>query len=463
VIKVNNVIIVSGDGHATPLVPTIAKYLDKEFRVHLDGLIREDAAYIASAATVARPPRLTLDTFDDRGLVRSGGELGSVDPDIRVEQMDAEGITAELIHIGTQHAQIPFFGVTNGVWPDEVRAAGARAYHRWLAEFMAATGGRLFGVIEPGPCKDLDATIKELEWCAANGFVSVSAPGYTADSALPELFDAYFEPFWAACEDLGIVVSVHAGWGSPQVSIQDRQKQRASMGMMMEGDGETTGGHDFEIIHKMMQEKGSPIRRNLQQPRRPMWKLMAGGVFDRHPELKMALTEIRADWVPATFEHLDQVFADLQPGCQSTPSEYFRRHCLVVPSSPHRAEVAMRHEIGVDQFGFGQDYPHWEGLWPNTLNWLQHAFHGVPEAELRAILGGNAVRFYGLPAAKLQMVAEKIGPSIDDILGDHEVPDQLIQHFNKRAGYLRGADPVYADEIDDMLRPDLAALSPAAR
>src|ERR1700722_6459252 len=443
----NNAIIVSCDGHATPPVPAIAKYLDKDYRVHLDGLIREDAAYLASAATRARPPRLTLDLFDDRGLVRSGGELGSVDPGIRVEQMDAEGITAEIIHVGTQHAQIPFFGVTNGVWPDDVRAAGARAYHRWLAEFMAASDGRLFGVIEPGPCKDLDATIAELEWCAANGFVSVSAPGYTADPTLPELFDPYFEPFWTACEDLGVVISVHAGWGSPQLSAQERDKQRSSMSMMMEGDGETTGGHDFEIIHKMMQEKGSPIRQNLQQPRRPMWKLMAGGVFDRHPRLKMALTEIRADWVPATLAHLDEAFAELQPPCELTPSEYFRTRCLVVPSSPHLAEAEMRHEIGVDQFGFGQDYPHWEGLWPNTLNWLRHAFHDVPEDELRAILGENAIRFYGLPGAKPQQVPDKIGPSVDDILGDHPVPEQLVQHFNRRAGYLRSADPVYSDEI----------------
>ena len=455
----SKVMIVSGDGHATPLVPTIAKYLDKEYRVHLDGLIREDAAYIASAATRARPPRLTLDLFDDRGLVRSGGEFGSVDADIRVEQMDAEGITAEIVHIGTQHAQIPFFGVTNGIWPDDVRAAGARAYHRWLAEFMAATGGRLFGVIEPGPCKDLDATIKELEWCAANGFVAVSAPGYTADPTLPELFDSYFEPFWTACEELGLVISVHAGWGAPQTSMQERQNQRASI--MMEGDGETTGGHDFEIIHKLMQEKGSPIRLSLQQPRRPMWKLMAGGVFDRHPNLKLALTEIRADWVPATLEYLDQVFEDTKPGCELKPSAYFRQRCLVVPSSPHQSEIEMRHEIGIDQFGFGQDFPHWEGLWPNTLDWLRHAFHGVPESELRAILGANAVRFYGLPSTTLQQVTDRIGPSVEDILGDHVVSEELVQHFNKRAGYLRSADPVYSDEIDTMLRPDLAALSPA--
>ena len=50
---------------------TIARYLDKEYRVNLDGLIREDAAYLATAATRARPPRLTLDLFDDRGLTGS--------------------------------------------------------------------------------------------------------------------------------------------------------------------------------------------------------------------------------------------------------------------------------------------------------------------------------------------------------------------------------------------------------
>ena len=32
---------------------------------------------------------------------------------------------------------------------------------------------------------------------------------------LPLLYNEYFEPFWAACEDLGLVVSVHAGYGGP--------------------------------------------------------------------------------------------------------------------------------------------------------------------------------------------------------------------------------------------------------
>jgi len=450
------IIVVSADGHASPTVLAVRRYIDPAYRIYLDDLIREDVAYIGTRAMPARPPRLTLPVFDDRALVRSGGELGAADPDIRLEQMDAEGIAAEIVHVGTQVSQMPFFGVTNGVWPADVRAVGSRAYHRWLADFMAGCDGRLFGVADPGPCTDMDDTLRELEWVAEHGFVSVGVPGSTADPSLPALKDRFFEPFWSACADLGLVLSVHAGWGGSQTPVKEWRSAHDI------GDGETTGGHDFNKLSEMMQVMGSPIRLGLQQPRRPMWQLMAGGVFDRHPRLKMALTEIRADWVPATLAHLDHRFDELHVPCERTPTKYFIEHCLVVPSSPHRAEVDMRDEIGVNRFGFGQDFPHWEGLWPNTLDWLRHAFGGVDETDLRAILGGNAIRFYGLPEAKLAGVAARIGPDAADILGDHPVSEELLQHFQRRAGYLRPADPVFVNEIDDMLEPDLAGLGIAA-
>jgi predicted TIM-barrel fold metal-dependent hydrolase len=452
----SKVVIVSGDGHATPQIPTILKYVDPAYRGHMDGLIREELLYLETRAAPARPSVEALSVFDDRGLVGAGGEYGSLDAEIRIEQMDAEGIAAEIVHVGTQNAQMPFFGVTNSAWPDDVRAAGAKAYHRWLADFSAAMDGRIYGVAEPGPCKNLDATIAELEWCAANSFVSVSAPGNTVDAELPDLLDAYWDPFWAAAADLGLVISMHAGWGAPQMPMSTWRQ--SPLGMMMD-QGEDVGVGKFEIIHKMMQQKGSPIRIMLATPRRAWWKLMAGGVFDRHPGLKVAMTEIRADWVPETLAYLDERFADLQLGCARKPSEYFREHCLVVPSSPHKCEVEMRHSIGVEQFGFGQDYPHWEGVWPNTLNWLQDAFGKIPEAELRAILGGNLIRFYGLDEAKLTAIADRIGPTVTDILGDHPVADELLQNFNQRSGYLRSADPVFPDEIEDLLKLDLAPLT----
>ena len=48
------------------------------------------------------------------------------------------------------------------------------------------------------------------------------------------------------------------------------------------------------------------------------------------------------------------------------------------------AGLKQRHEIGIDNLCFGRDYPHPEGTWPNTLDWLHDAFAGVPENELRA-------------------------------------------------------------------------------
>jgi Amidohydrolase len=89
-----------------------------------------------------------------------------------------------------------------------------------------------------------------------------------------------------------------------------------------------------------------------------------------------------------------------------------------------RGEVAMRGEIGVTTLAFGTDYPHPEGTWPTTGAWLNGAFsgQGVSEQDARLILGENAVRFYNLDRAQLQEAANRIGPTVEDIL----VPDTAI-------------------------------------
>ena len=59
---------------------------------------------------------------------------------------------------------------------------------------------------------------------------------------------------------------------------------------------------------------------------------------------------------------------------------------------------------------WGSDYPHAEGTWPRTRETLAQVFCGVPEAELAAMLGGNAARLYGFDPALLRPVAERVGP-----------------------------------------------------
>ena len=75
-----------------------------------------------------------------------------------------------------------------------------------------------------------------------------------------------------------------------------------------------------------------------------------------------------------------------------------------------RREVEERDAIGVETIMWGSDYPHPEGSWPETDASRTEALRGVGESAVAAILGGNAVRFYGLDVEKLAPIAARIGP-----------------------------------------------------
>jgi hypothetical protein len=194
-----------------------------------------------------------------------------------------------------------------------------------------------------------------------------------------------------------------------------------------------------------------------------MWQLMAGGVFDRHPKLKLILNEVRADWVPAVLQVFDERFAAGDTPLKRTPSAYFRQHVYVSPSSPRQTEVAMRHEIGLDRFVFGRDYPHPEGTWPNTADWIRATFAGVPENEVRMILGENAIACFALDRDMLTRISDRIGFRPEDVLGDdHHVDPALLDHFDIRAGYKQ---PVSAPDlviVREAINADLSQLAGGA-
>jgi predicted TIM-barrel fold metal-dependent hydrolase len=456
------IVLVSADGHTSAEPEAFRPYLEQRYHADLDGLVAENAEWQMLAKPVQnghRTPEI-LAVIDGRGaLVGGRDDAAAADMKARLKELDAEGVVAELLLPAHSTNTTPWFGTVNRPHPPELRAAGARAYHRWLAAETADSGGRLYGVAEAGPCLDMDATVSELHWVAENGLPATMVPGFTLDPDLPPLYSDYFEPFWAACADAGLVLMTHAGWGAAQGSShQFLEFVVNNMGGKFPGPGEPMPEELTKVIREMMSKsKDSPMVLQLG-PRRILWQLMLGGVFDRHPELKLVLTETRADWIPATLAHLDARASELETPLTMQPSEYFARNCAMTPSSPHRAEIAMRDEIGIDRFMFGMDMPHREGTWPNTWEWIRDAFRGVPEPEARKILGENAIDTYGMDRAALVALAERIGPEPSDLLGDFTVDPQLIEDFNDRAGYAREAEVINTESIDEALRADLAGV-----
>ncbi len=100
------------------------------------------------------------------------------------------------------------------------------------------------------------------------------------------------------------------------------------------------------------------------------------------------------------------------------PSEYFASNCWVGASILSRAEAELRHEIGVDRMMFGADFPHVEGAWGQTTEYLQATIGhtGMTPPEARQFLGATAADVFGFDTGALAEVAARCGPSLDDVL-----------------------------------------------
>lgn len=436
-------IIISGDGHVGARPEDYREYIDPEYRGALEDLVAENEAFLK--ITAARPIVMAAG-----GASPSSDEFAGWNVQTRLADLDRDGVAMEVLHGGHQGSVLPFYSVMNKPYPADLRAAGARAYHRWVADLISQSDGRMHGVADPGPCLELDATVRELQWCKENGFVSVSLPQNTWDDALPPVHDKYYEPVWQACEDLGLVLSVHAGWGSPQGKFWEFAAQFEKLVVGAEDEQEASA----KMLEAMAKSEDSPLVLDMG-PRRVLWQLMLGGVFDRHPDLKLVLTEVRADWLPSTIRLLDEKLARGTASMKLKPSEYWQQNCYATPSSIHECEIEMRNEIGLDQIIFGTDYPHPESTWPQTREWIKHTFQGVPESDARKILGENALRCYGFDRAKVEEIARRIGPAPSDVLGSFDVDPALLESFHQRAGLRRPAELADPEAIARLLDEDL--------
>lgn len=405
-------LVVSGDGHAGPPLPGFAAYFDPDMRDEFDRMWRaRRSAPLAEAAAAGDRDALAgfLSAFmsatgatpdESRAFAERALEatLGLFDSDVRDRTLDDEGIVAEILYgDGFVENPPPFSDImeSNGQlfggrpWPFGHQLAGARAYNRWLAEFCQQSPERRRGVIQLAAAHDVDALVTETRRAHADGLRGgILVP--VLETGLPGYHDPHYDPLWAVAAELGLPVHVHGG------------NARAPDGPDAYGAEEPLASF-FHFTESTFFD------------RRPLWFFIWGGVFDRHPGLRLVFAEALSHWVPQELMRLDEM-ADmwnaqaLRDRLTRRPSDYWRDHCAITATFASRGEIEMRHEIGVPNLLWGSDFPHPEGTWPYTETCLRHAFHGVPEDETASILGENAVRFFDLDPAALRALADRIGP-----------------------------------------------------
>jgi predicted TIM-barrel fold metal-dependent hydrolase len=443
----DKLIIVSGDSHATVPPSAWSEYVDARYHSYLPEMYQDQDQFVRVIGAYSSFSQEELKVIDRDGVWASKGYSGAWDLDRRLAEMDREGIAAELVYPGDPRALLPLSPLYHH-YPQDAFAAGARAYNRFVADTFGSAPDRVL-LVGAGAGVDIEEMTTDLDWLADHGFVGTYAPGFIPRPDLPPLYAGYFDPFWSRCEAFGLTVVVHAGYGMEPC---EHESKVGRLRTQMEEAGRS------DVLAEIMNKSKGFFSLDLR-PRQVMWQMMLGGVFDRHPGLRLLMTEVRGDWLPATLHHLDASYERTRSTlpAKRRPSEYWQEHCLVSLSFVHRAEVPMRHEIGLDRITFGRDYPHREGTWPNTTDWLADAFGGVPADEVRLMLGENAIHFFGLDRTKLSAVAATIGPPVERVTA--RTPDldpRMVASWDARGGYLKPREELDVEGIDAMLLPDIA-------
>ena len=403
-------LVISSDGHAGPRPEVYREYLDPKYREEFD--VQHKARMEALEAAAGR-----LEMAEESAKWAEGksyGLEGAWNSDRRNEILDGDGVAAEILFVdGLTEQNSPPFGGDLGLVPmganPELQWAGCRAHNRWIAEFVAQSPERRFGLAQITPFWGVDVAIEEIRKAHADGLRGCLMPHLWLGQ------DAYhhpkYAPFWAVCEELGMVIHFHSG------AAPAHEYFGAAL------FGPQAAQADGPPPPEMPGALGIYVTEVAWWLTRPVVFMIWGGIYERFPKLKTAITEGTSIWVPELLHLMDHRYtehhgtAKLGQGYKAhltmKPSDYFRRNVRVGSSVMSRREAELRHEIGLDTIMWGTDYPHPEGSWPVTKDMMHETFDGLPRDDIAKILGGNAAEFYGFDTEKLAPIVERIGPPAD--------------------------------------------------
>jgi len=295
--------------------------------------------------------------FSPEPLPYSEMRPGCYDPVARLEDMDRAGILASLCFPTiTRFCGQLFMEASDREFGFEC----LRHYNDWIVEeWCAAAPGRYIPLMLI-PMWDPELAAKEMERMAGMGVTAFAFSENPAPLGLPTIHDVdrYWSPFMA-----------NLAWGAVRTS-----------GAMLS------------------------------------W--LFSGLFQRFPNLKIALSEGEVGWMPYFLERAEQVLdkqrywvmrgqkfmdhakSDLNTVDLDTLNvrELFKEHVFGCFIEDHHG-IASIDEIGEDNIMCETDYPHSDSTWPNCMTAVKKVIgHLTPETQYK-LLRGNAERLYGFTAA----------------------------------------------------------------
>ena len=259
-------------------------------------------------------------------------------------------------------------GASNRLNDDEAATEVMRIYNAWMADFCAAKPERFAGIASI-PSHDVAIACDEVRRVAERGVLRGIEVANAHDMA--PLIDPSWEPLWALTEEADLPLHYHTIGSGRRYDLRAMSplQQRQAFAVNITG---------FQLaMSKIIME------------------IIYGGVLEAHPALNVVIGESGIGWIPYILEHMDLEWEDQFKDLTLTmkPSHYWRRQCHATYQSDPIG-IRLIDILGEDNVMWGSDFPHPDGVWPDSREFIARELGGVSESLRRKITCENAGRLY---------------------------------------------------------------------
>ena len=302
------------------------------------------------------------DRMAAEGLYEDGknGIRRLTDPALRIEDQDRDGIQAEVL-----------FGILGaGQRLNDPAAATEmmRIYNDWLADFCDTRPERFAGLASI-PNHDMAAASAEIERVVKRGALRGLEIANSLD--MKPLFDPDWDPLWQAVGESGLPLHFH--------TIGSKRPDFESMAPLQ--------GRQAHAVYITGFQLGMA---------RILMEIVYSGVLETYPALQIVIAESGIGWIPYLLERMDMEWEEQYKDLTLTmkPSHYWHRQCRATYQSD-QIGLRLLDILGEDNIMWGSDFPHPDGLWPDSQAFIEKELGHLPEATRHKIVCANAARLYG--------------------------------------------------------------------
>jgi len=304
------------------------------------------------------------------------------EPELRIKDQDLDGVQGEVLY--------GILGATGRMNDPEATVEVMRIYNEWLADFCATHPERFAGLASI-PNHPLEAAIAEVERVAKRGVLR--GLDIANSSEITPLWNPSWNPLWEVINACGLPLHFHTVGGY----LPDHVRK-----MVLVGSDPTRATADMTAAD--VRTARSAFASNITQFQINMANILTSMVFsgalERYPRLKVVLGESGIGWIPYVLNRMDAEWEDQFKDLELTmaPSDYWRRQCWATYQTDPIG-VKLIDDLGADRIMWGSDFPHPDGIWPDSREYVQKELGHLPADVRRKVVCENAARLYGFPLA----------------------------------------------------------------